>query len=268
MNITTWLIVAAVVGGALLLFLGMPGTEQPAPLALETISTDTASVAQDAYWEPMAPIAARPIAVPVVSQTVTTRPQVAQPCSSCGMLQAAPVMPSYVQQPQVQPCSACGAVRQASVAPVHSCSSCSTPAAVSAVPIYMQYPQMASCEQRVPSPCGPVPCSGLPMTCVSTCGSTCSLSNPGINRNMDLCVEECTFVQLHATIPHPICSDVRFEWTTSKGSFLEANVSDPIYYVPTTQFADGEDVWVVVKITDSSGVQYTDQLKLHVINQR
>ena len=85
---------------------------------------------------------------------------------------------------------------------------------------------------------------------------------------MDLCVEECTFVQLHTTIPHPICSDVRFEWTTSKGSFLEANVADPIYYVPTTQFADGEDVWVVVKITDSHGTQYTDQLKLHVINQR
>ncbi len=85
---------------------------------------------------------------------------------------------------------------------------------------------------------------------------------------MELCVEECTFVQLHTTIPHPICSDVRFEWTTSKGSFLEANVADPIYYAPTTQFAGGEDVWVVVKITDSRGTQYTDQLKLHVINQR
>mgnify|MGYP005841426679 CR=1 FL=1 len=268
MNVTTWLIVAAVVGGALLLFLGMPGSEQSAPLALETVSTDSATVAQDAYWEPASPVATRPVIVPVVRQTVATRPQGTQPCDSCGMVQPAAVVPTYERQSYVQPCSACGAARPVTSAPVYSCSSCGIPATASAVPIYMHYPQMASCEQRVPSPCGPQPCSGLPMTCVSTCGSTCPLTSPGINRNMPLCVEECTFVQLHTTIPHPICSDVRFEWTTSKGSFLEANVSDPIYYVPTTQFPDGEDVWVVVKITDSSGAQYTDQLKLHVTNQR
>lgn len=291
MNTTflTWLTVAAVVGGALLLFLGMPGSEQAEPLVLETISAESTPVGSAAYWEPVAPVATRPIAVPVVAQTVAGRPQDVQPCGSCGMMPSAPIVPAYVQQPQVHPCGACGAtqpaamhqtyslhqaciacgaVRPAPAAPIHSCSSCGTAATTSAVPIYMQYPQMASCEQRVPSPCGPTPCSGLSMTCVATCGSTCHLSNPGINRNMDLCVEECTFVQLHTTIPHPICSDVRFEWTTSKGSFLEANVPDPIYYVPTTQFADGEDVWVVLKITDSSGSQYTDQLKLHVVNQR
>ena len=296
MNTTflTWLTVAAVVGGALLLFLGTPGSEQAAPLALETLSTEeAATVAGGAYWEPVTPVATRPTAVPVVMQPVNTRPPAAptyaqqpqvQPCGACGA-----TSPAYVQQTSMaQPCSACGAVRPTPVAPAYGCTSCGwvpvspypdTPVSPldvhtcsscgsSSVPIYMQYPQMSSCEQRVPSPCGPAPCSGLPMTCVSTCGSTCPLSNPGINRNMELCVEECTFVQLHATIPHPICSDVRFEWTTSKGSFLEANVADPIYYVPTTQFADGEDVWVVVKITDSRGTQYTDQLKLHVINQR
>jgi len=276
----TWLTVAAVVGGALLLFLGMPGSEQATPLALEPVSTESAAVVEGAYWELATPVATRPIAVPTVMQTVTTRPQVVQPCASCGMAQPAPVVPAYVQRPLTQPaavqqtylprqpCNICGAVRPASVAPIHSCSSCGVAATTSAVPIYMRYPQMASCEQRVPSPCGPIPCSSLPMTCASTCGTTCPLNKPGINRNMALCVEECTFVQLHTTIPHPICSDVRFEWTTSKGSFLESNVPDPIYYVPTTQFSDGEDVWVVLKITDSSGAQYTDQLKLHVINQR
>ena len=286
MNTTflTWLTVAAVVGGALLLFLGMPGSEQAAS-ALETVSTEAAAtVAADTYWEPVTPVATRPIASPVVMHPVNTSLQVVQPCGACGA-----TLPAYVQQTSMaQPCSACGAVRPTPVAPAYGCTSCGwvpvspypdTPVSPldvhtcsscgsSAVPIYMQYPQMASCEQRVPSPCGPVPCSGLPMTCVSTCGTTCPVSNPGINRNMDLCIEECTFVQLHTTIPHPICSDVRFEWTTSKGSFLEANVADPIYYVPTTQFADGEDVWVVVKITDGRGTQYTDQLKLHVVNQR
>jgi hypothetical protein len=94
------------------------------------------------------------------------------------------------------------------------------------------------------------------------------LDKPGINRNMEQCVDECTFVQLHTTIPHPICSDVRFEWSASKGSFLDPTASDPLFYVPTTHFPDGEDVWVVVTITDGSGDRYTDQIKLHVVNIR
>jgi len=333
MNTTflTWLTVAAVVGGALLLFLGMPAAEQEVPLVLEAVSTETAQVVgEPAYWEPVTQVAATPMAVPVRTQYVDTRSYVTQPCGSCGASSTA-----YIQQPSVppcgtcgaiqpayrqpnQPCGSCGAPQQAAIqqtyrqpcnscgapqaahyvpAPVqrvethactscgmvpvspyagtpvspldvHTCSSCGSSAHTSAVPIHMQYPQVASCEQRVPSPCGPLPCSSLPMNCGSPCGNTCPLDKPGINRNMDLCVEECTFVQLHSTIPHPTCSDVRFEWTTSKGSFLEANVANPIYYVPTTQFADGEDVWVVLTITDSRGAKYTDQLKLHVINQR
>jgi hypothetical protein len=309
MNTTflTWLTVAAVVGGALLLFLGMPAAEQEVPLVLEAVSTETVpAVGEPAYWEPVTPVVTTPMAVPVRTQYVDTRSYVMQPCGSCGASSTA-----YIQQPSVppcgtcgaiqpayrrpnQPCGSCGAPQQAAIqqtyrqpcgscgvaqaapygpAPVqrmetHSCSSCGPAGTTSAVPIYMQYPQVASCEQRVPSPCGPLPCSNLPMNCASPCGNTCPLDKPGINRNMDLCVEECTFVQLHTTIPHPICSDVRFEWNTSKGSFLEANVANPIYYVPTTQFADGEDVWVVLTITDSRGAKYTDQLKLHVINQR
>ncbi len=325
MNTTflTWLAVAAVVGGALLLFLGIPGSEQATPLALEPVSTESAQVVNGAaYWEPVAPVATRSIAVPTVMQTVTRRPQVVQPCGSCGASQSATSyqasvppcpscgasQPSYrqpgercgscgviqraiVQQVQTRQCTARGSTATATRVPssvqrveshacsscgmipvspldVHTCSSCGSEAHTSAVPIYMQYPQMASCEQRVPGLCGSMTCSSPATNCGSPCGNTCPLDKPGINRNMDLCVEECTFVQLHTTIPHPLCSDVRFEWTTSKGSFLEANVADPIYYVPTTQFADGEDVWVVVKITDSSGAQYTDQLKLHVSNQR
>jgi hypothetical protein len=355
MNTTflTWMAVAAVVGGALLLFLGMPAADQELPLALQTVTTESAQISDaTAYWEPASSVVTTPMAVPVAvhyaSTNVygaqacgacgTTRPRTAapvtayqsyvQPCGSCGstaVIQRASVppcprcgasQPSYrqpgercgscgtiqraiVEQMQVQHCSACGSSQtvtrvpasaqrvethactscgwvpvspyaDAPVSPldVHTCSSCGSSAHTSAVPIHMQYPQVASCEQRVPSPCGATMCSPVPMNCGSPCGNTCPLDKPGINRNMDLCVEECTFVQLHTTMPHPVCSDVRFEWTTSKGSFLETNVADPIYYVPTTQFADGEDVWVVVKITDSSGATYTDQLKLHVINQR
>ncbi len=94
------------------------------------------------------------------------------------------------------------------------------------------------------------------------------MNRPGINRNMELCVDECTFVQLHTTIPHPICLNVCFEWSASKGSFLDPTASDPLFYVPSTHFPNGEDVWVVVTITDGSGARYTDQIKLHVVNIR
>jgi len=208
-----------VVGGGLLLFLGMPTAEQAAPLVLENIPAETTVAMEGRYWEAVSPVAV---------QYDTTRSRPVQLCGSCyGAIQAAPV-----------------------------------------VPVYMQYPQIPSCERQVPSPCAAMPCSSLPMYCGTPCWNTCPLTKPSINRNMELCVDECTFVQLHTTIPHPICSDMRFNWSTSKGSFLDPTSPDPMYYVPTTHFPDGEDVWVVVTITDGSGIQYTDQLKLHVVNQR
>ncbi len=138
------------------------------------------------------------------------------------------------------------------------------PAAAACTPQPISFP----CLQPVPSPCAPAPCSSLPTYCGTPCGSTCPLNRPGINRNMELCVDECTFVQLHATIPHPICLNVRFEWSASKGSFLDPTASDPLFYVPSTHFSGGEDVWVIVTITDGSGARYTDQIKLHVVNIR
>ena len=248
MNTTflTWLTVAAVVGGGLLLFLGMPASESAAPLVLENIPAETPAAVESHYWEPVTPVAA----TPVTMQYVATRSQPVQPCGSC---YPASVVPIHRQYSQAQPCGTCGSPQPA-------------------VPIYMQYPQVPSCEQRVPIPCGPVPCSSLPAYCGAycgtPCGSTCPLSKPGINRNMELCLDECTFVQLHTTIPHPICWNVCFEWSASKGSFLDPTASDPIYYVPNTQFPNGEDVWIVVTITDGTGAKYTDQLQLHVVNSR
>jgi hypothetical protein len=249
MNTTflTWVAVAAVVGGVLLLLLATPASEQVTPLTLESVTEAPGNSIESSYWEPAAPVAA----TPVVVQYAATRSQPVQPCGSCGAMQHAAAAPVHVQQ-----------------APTQFCGTCGTAHASLVVPACAQQPAMTSCSQRIPSPCGPVPCSGLPAYCGAPCGNTCPLNKPGINRNMKPCVDECTFVQLHATIPHPICPNVKFEWSTSKGSFLDPTSSDPMYFVPTTHFPDGEDVWVVVTITDGSGAQYTDQLKLHVENLR
>ena len=269
MNTTfwTWLIVAAVAGGVLLIVLGTPTDEGTVPLVLEDVAVESAEVDEAQYWEPVT-------ASPTVVQYVGTRSQATSPCGACGQVHA-PTVPVCVQQQQAQPCGACGATQSALAAPLcaqqsspQPCGACGARQFAPLAPAHVQRPAAASCSQRVPSPCAAAPCSGIPTYCGTPCGSTCPLNRPGINRNMEQCVDECTFVQLHSTIPYPICTDVRFEWSTSKGSFLDPTAPDPVFYVPTTHFPDGEDVWVVLTITDGSGAKYTDQLKLHVVNIR
>lgn len=84
---------------------------------------------------------------------------------------------------------------------------------------------------------------------------------------MDLCVPACSMIQLHSTLPLPICPTVCFEWSASKGSFLDPHAANPVYFAPTTHLPAGEAVWIVLKITDASGVQYTDQVQLQIINR-
>jgi hypothetical protein len=81
---------------------------------------------------------------------------------------------------------------------------------------------------------------------------------------MPLCVNECAFIQLHSTVSHPICEQVSFEWSASKGWFLDPRASDPLYFAPTTQFAGGEDVWITLLVTDAFGTQYSDVVSLHI----
>jgi hypothetical protein len=230
MNTTfwTWLAVAVGVGGVLLLLLATPATEQASPVVVEESATTDAATATAPATQYWSPVTGNS---------------------------------SYVQQPrttqmQTQPCSTCGPSTVATT-----------------VPVVRTVPACPSCMQQPASACGSVPCSGLQTyapcrACGTPCASTCPLVKPGINRNFDLCVNECSFIQLHTTIPQPICSNVCFEWSASKGSFLDPRASDPVFYAPTTQFPSGEDVWIVVKITDGTGAQYTDQVKVHVVDDK
>ena len=81
---------------------------------------------------------------------------------------------------------------------------------------------------------------------------------------MPLCVDECSFLQLRSTVLHPICEQVRFEWSASKGWFLDPTASDPLFFAPTTQFCNGEDVWITLVVTDASGAQYSDVMSVHI----
>lgn len=85
---------------------------------------------------------------------------------------------------------------------------------------------------------------------------------------MPLCVDECSFLQLHSTVSHPICGQVCFSWSASKGWFLDPTASDPLYFAPTTHFPGGEEVWITLTVTDATGAQYSDVVTLHVRDLR
>lgn len=245
MNTTfwTWLAVAALVGGVLLLLLSAPVAEETGVVGSESVIGAESEAVQTSYWEPAA--------TPVVAQHAAATHQSAAACPSCGATRPAAAASTRVSySTPSQPCGVCGA------AP------CAT-AAVTRQPSAACY-----CSPQPVSPCGPTACSGLATYGVAPCWNECPLTKPGINRNMNLCVDECAFVQLHTTIPYPVCSDVRFEWAATKGSFLDPRASDPIYYAPPTRFPAGEDVWIVVTITDGTGAQYSDQIQLHIMDRR
>ncbi|MDD5220450.1 MAG: hypothetical protein PHV11_07780 [Candidatus Bipolaricaulis sp.] len=257
MDTTTFIAVlvgALVAGLALFLLVGAPA-EEPVPLVLPE-ATD-ASVA-GTYWEPVS--ATKPASVTFVTPTASASP---------------PVYSSYVPGYE----------------PTGGCSTCSTsmvkPAGQPAVVLPAASPTLAGgCGSPI-APCGGRPSCGIspcplptstcatpcpPASCWGGCRTDCQEHacgvRPQINRNMSLCVDECSFVQLHASVPHPICRGMRFEWAATKGFFLDATSSDPIYFAPTTYFPDGENVWVTLTLTDAQGIRYTDQVEIHVNDLR
>lgn len=253
-----WLIGAGAVAIALLLLLGAPAAEQAAEPELELAQTEDADVGSS-YWRPVVEEAPTSQTTYVSTPSVVTT-SVTGPYSSCGATTsaaAATTSPSLVGgcgYPSVpcgrQPCSPCRGTQ----APV---------AAVVPVPETSSVPLVGGCG-RPSTPCASTPCAPLTWGCYDVCADPCHVMKPGINRNMPLCVDECSFIQLHSTVSHPICGQVRFAWSASKGWFLDPTASDPLYFAPTTQFCNGEDVWITLLVTDASGAQYSDVVSLHV----
>lgn len=252
-NFLTWLVVAGAAALGLLLLLG--GTTEDAAVA--DGSEAVAVVESSSYWEPVS-VTETPISVSPGGQVPS--PAVA-PCSSCGTFVQQTIPAPSLQPPA--PCSACGVpVRE--VVPVPRVFPCAAAAPVASV---------SGCGSPVaPCPAAPCPQMAQPCTACGACGScadTCPAGiRPGINRNMDLCVEECTFIQLHATVPQPICDRVSFYWEATKGEFLDPTVAAPVYYAPATQFPGGEEVWVILTVTDATGARYNDQVKIHITNEK
>ena len=114
----------------------------------------------------------------------------------------------------------------------------------------------------------PVQASGPGSAPCPPCVQVASGIRPAINRNLPPCIDECSFIQLHTTIPQPISGCLRFEWLATQGRFLDPTAADPIYYAPATGLPGGEDVFIVLAVTDPAGVVYTDRVRLHVRNVR
>ena len=252
-----WLGIAGAIGVGLLLLLGAPVTVETQEMADGVVIERGTTVIGDesGYWEPVAVTATPPVVMPaarvvyVAPSAPAGRP--ASACSNCGTPVSAPS------------CATCNTSR---VAP--SCPGCGAQHAAFAPAA----PMVGGCGLNPVAPCGHEVCARLQRTsetsCGDACGDPCQGVRPGINRNMELCVDECAFVQLHSTVPQPLCRNVHFRWSASRGSFLDSTVGAPMYYAPTTHLLGGEDVWITLTGLASDGTQYSDHISLHVNNVR
>jgi len=251
-----WLIGAGVAAFALLLLLGAPVAEQELASDVEAGSevdlaeADSVDVVSS-YWQPVATEASAPEIAYTAVPSMTT---VAVPCSSCG---ATAVRPAPASRSLVGGCgypsTPCGKP------PCSYRPSKPTPT----VPVTTTGVLIGGCGYPS-TPCGPPPCAPVVRQCYDVCADPCRVLKPGINRNMPLCVDECSFIQLHSTVSHPICGQVSFEWSASKGWFLDPTASDPLFFAPPTQFCNGEDVWITLLVTDASGASYSDVVSVHI----
>jgi len=257
-NFGIWAIAAGVAALALLLLLGPAATERevvpefeasPGSAVAEGESVNVAS----SYWQPVAAVERAPQVVYTPVSSIAAVSATA-PCPSCGSTAVVPArsVPSLV--------GGCGYPSTPCGKP--PCSYCPSKPAPT-VPVTPTGVLVGGCG-RPSTACGEVVCAPLVRQCYDVCADPCRVVKPGINRNMPLCVDECSFIQLHSTVSHPICGQVSFEWSASKGWFLDPTASDPLFFAPTTQFCNGEDVWITLLVTDVSGASYSDVVSVHI----
>jgi len=266
----TWAAIAGALAVGLLLVFGAPGTvigggEDPVATATE------AEPAQDAqYWEPVA-AATQPATTVVTTPTYNYQAPATTGCSSCGIQQVAGGVPTTTviqsvaasyDEPLVMGCHTCGGT----VSSTKYLANCAVPAQPCAgVPCGELTRPCATAASYACTRCGAPVASSMCGVCGTPCPIPC-VEKPSINRNLTLCVDECSYIQLHSTIPHPICDAVSIEWSATRGSFLNPHDADPIYYAPGTRSALGEDVWVMLTVVDQYGVRYTDKAQVHINN--
>jgi len=255
-----WLMAAGAVALAFLLLLA-PVEDQQTGSDLAVLDAAPAGETSS-YWHPVS--VQEPATPSVVSTpawhtvTTTTRPPTSGSCSTCGAVGGAtapaPALVGGCGYPSAPcakvPCTCRPSRRETATPPI-------------TVPAYSEVPLVGGCGSPSMA-CRPTTCVPLSRRCTDLCADPCRMVKPGINRNMPPCVNECSFVQFHSTVSHPICDQVCFEWSASKGWFLDPGASDPLFFAPSTQFASGEDVWITLVVTDASGVQYSDVVSIHV----
>jgi len=279
-----WMVVAGAAAVVLLLLLGSLAV-------VDDGATDTALAPDEAviaaaddrsagstYWQPVEvqSTVPQPVAQQVVAGGAFPVSAPASPAATVSMTSAVrspcgrPGCTSHVAQPvasaaTVRTSSGCGQPSIPCGQP--ACTSC--PSTVAVAPVVAPVVTTPSAHLvggcgRPSTPCPTVPCTPPSWGCYDVCTDPCRVLKPGINRNMPLCVDECTLLQLRSTVSHPICGQICFEWSASKGWFLDPTASDPLYLAPTTAFCEGEDVWITLTVTDAMGAQYSDAVSVHV----
>ncbi|MEW5826554.1 MAG: hypothetical protein AB1778_06940 [Candidatus Bipolaricaulota bacterium] len=259
-SFAVWLVGAIVAGLVLFLVLGNPdGVLEPLEVADSAGSVETTS-----YWH--ATSGGGTAVSPAAVRPVVTNPEPDTESPGCGSCAVSSLTFAPGPVPALHTPTTNGIVQAASPRAAATCGTCGTATAAPAV-CSAQAPASVSLVGgcRAPhTPCAEPACPTW--TCSSPCSVDPCTDRPGISRNGPLCVGECSFVQMRANVPLPTCRDVRFEWSASRGNFLDPRAPDPLYFAPGTALTGGEDVWITLTVTDPSGAKFTDQVKLRVLD--
>jgi len=116
----------------------------------------------------------------------------------------------------------------------------------------------------------------ITLTVTDICGATASDSlviqvcdvnrAPTVDLGSPVEVIECGSLCLDPKVSDPDGDPVRYNWTTTGGSFDDPTVARPVFFAPATDVCEGEDVCISLTVIDPCGLTGSDTLIVHVSN--
>jgi hypothetical protein len=109
-------------------------------------------------------------------------------------------------------------------------------------------------------PCGAMVCDSTVITVLNVNQA------PVADLGPDFMIDEGRVIRLTPVVADPDCDQLRYCWTSTKGSFDDPSSPTPMFSVPLTQSCDGETLSITLTVTDPCGLSATDSVVLSVGN--
>ncbi len=89
---------------------------------------------------------------------------------------------------------------------------------------------------------------------------------PIVDLGPDFALDEGMVIQLTPVVEDPDCDQLRYCWSSTKGSFDNPASPTPMFSVPLSEYCDGEELTITLTVTDPCGLTATDSVDVHINN--